>query len=96
MPKIIENKIQPTRSSNIAEDMTTVPISLRSRFRSIRILAITGRAEMESAVPTNKEKIRRSAPGPDPMNRGNNPAALNPNAKGMMTPKKLTRTALLP
>jgi hypothetical protein len=96
MPKIMENRIQPTRSSNIADDITTVPISLRSRFKSIRILAITGRAEIERAVPTNSEKIRRSAPGPAPRKYGNSLAAANPNAKGMITPKKLTSRALLP
>ena len=35
----------------------TVPTSVRRRLRSIRILAITGSAEIARAVPTNRAKI---------------------------------------
>jgi hypothetical protein len=44
----------------MADDITTVPISLRSRFKSIKIFAMTGKAEMERAVPTNKEPRKQS------------------------------------
>ena len=40
----------------MADDITTVPISLRSRFKSMRIFAITGKAEIERAVPTNRRE----------------------------------------
>ena len=95
-PRTKENKIHPTRSSNMADDMITVPISVRRRLRSIRILAITGRAEIERAVPTNRAKIRRSAPTSAPRYLGKISAAAKPNANGKITPKKLTKSALLP
>jgi hypothetical protein len=80
----------------MAEDITTVPISLRSKFKSIRILAITGSAEMESAVPTKSANIRVFAPTSAPRNCGKNSAAPNPIAKGITTPRELTRIALRP
>ena len=96
IPNTNENRIHPTRSSNIADEMMTVPISVRRRFRSIRILAITGSAEIESAVPTNSAKIRGFAPSSAPIYLGKPLAARTPHAKGKATPKILTSNALLP
>jgi len=46
------------RSLIVAEEMMTVPILLFNKFRSINILLITGRAEMERAVPMNNANVR--------------------------------------
>src|SRR5258708_548905 len=51
IPSTKENKIHPTRSLNIADEMITVPISVRRRFTSIRILAISCR---QKARPKGK------------------------------------------
>ena len=37
----------------IADDSTTIPRSLRNRLMSINVLAITGKAEIDIAVPKN-------------------------------------------
>ena len=49
----IANPIQPSRSLTIAELMISMPMSERNMFRSIRILAITGSAVIDIAIPRN-------------------------------------------
>ena len=58
-----EKTIQPTTSLKMAAAMITVPISVFSSFMSSRILAITGRAEIDMAVPRKRAKseMRRAA-----------------------------------
>ena len=85
------NRIHPTRSSNIAEEITTVPISSPGSPMSMRVLAITGRADIESAVPTSE-----FAPGRNPRNLGKERATINPMTNGKITPRELTNRALLP
>jgi hypothetical protein len=96
IPSTSENRIHPTRSSNMADEMMTVPTSVRRRFRSIRIFAITGSAEIARAVPTNSAKMSGFAPCCAPRYSGKIVAARNPEAKGNATPKILTSSALLP
>ena len=43
--------IQPTRSLSMAELITSMPMSDLARLRSMRILAITGRAVIDMAMP---------------------------------------------
>jgi len=53
------NRNHPMRSLIVAEDIITVPILVFSKFKSIKILLITGSAEIERAVPINKAKGMR-------------------------------------
>jgi hypothetical protein len=96
IPRTKPNRIHPTRLSNMAEDITMVPISVLSSPKPIRMRATTGRAEMDSAVPMKSAKTSRSAPSTAPKNRGNIPAARNPRANGITMPNVLTRSALYP
>jgi hypothetical protein len=63
---------------------------------SIRVLAITGRADIESAVPTKRANISEFALGGSPRKWGRERAAINPMTNGKITPKELTNSALLP
>jgi len=56
MERMSEKKSQPTRSLNIADAMITMPMFVLNKFMSIRMRAITGSAEMESAVPRKSAK----------------------------------------
>jgi len=96
MPRITAKMIQPTRSLNTAAATTSIPRSLRYRFRSISVLAITGRAEIDRAVAMNRAKSRGSAPASIPISCGRNQAAAKPTAKGTRTPAKPTLMASRP
>ena len=56
------SRIQPATSSTIAAASSTCATLRRIRSRSERIFAITGSAEMPSAVPMKSAKTARSAP----------------------------------
>ena len=57
MPRTMAKMIHPMRSSKMAAAITTIPRSLRYRFRSISVLAMTGRAEIDIAVAKNSAKM---------------------------------------
>ncbi len=59
MPEIIARMIQPIVSSTTAALSVRTPTSRRTRFRSIRILAITGMAERPIVVAMKCVRGRR-------------------------------------
>ena len=59
-PVITASRIQPTVSSATAVETMTMPIRVRNKPRSMRILAITGIAEIDIAVAMNSAKTGRS------------------------------------
>ena len=87
--------IQPMMSFSAAEAMTSIPISLFSRFMSMRVFAITGRADIESAVPKKSAKTTLSPPGSRPKKPENCHATAYPNENGRTIPSALTRNAVL-
>jgi hypothetical protein len=54
--RITANKTHPTRSLTIAEPKIVCPTFVRSRLRSIKILATNGIAEIDKAVPIKRLK----------------------------------------
>ncbi len=54
--RIKANKDHPTRSFTVAAPIIIIPISVFSKSRSMRVLAITGRADIDNAVPMNIAK----------------------------------------
>jgi hypothetical protein len=63
-PATMPSRIQPARSSAIAAAISTCAMLRRIRSRSERIFAITGSAEMPSAVPMNSANTSRSVDPP--------------------------------
>ena len=91
--------IQPTRSLSMAELMTSMPMSERARFRSIRIFAMTGRAVMLSAMPTKMARGRRRLSGrlgSAPSRVGANQPSEQPMVMGITMPKADTLSIALP
>jgi hypothetical protein len=54
--KIKANNDHPIRSLMVAEPVIIIPISVFIKSRSMRVLAMTGRADIDSAVPMNIAK----------------------------------------
>ena len=69
--------------------MTIIPSSEFIRFRSIRIRAMTGSAEMESAVPMNSAKSVKLPWTYDPHRPGKRKTSPTPSMKGINTPIRL-------
>ena len=88
---------QPSKSLNIADAIITIPIFVLNKFISIRILAITGKAEIDSAVPKNNANNNF---GPCSLLieniSGKNQATAKPVKKGITMLNKLVYTATFP
>lgn len=96
MARISAKMIQPTTSLKTAAATVIMPRSVRKRLRSISVLAITGRAEIDSAVATNRAKISRSAPASAPSSPGAAQAPAKPIANGARMPVIPTMIAFRP
>jgi hypothetical protein len=90
------NRNHPMRSSIVAEEMITVPNLLFNKLRSIKILLITGRAEIERAVPINKAKGRILSLAGVPHISGTSITSPYPIAKGIEMPNRLVQSMFKP
>ncbi len=54
--RIKANNDHPIRSLIVAAPIIIIPISVFSKSRSMRVLVITGRADIDNAVPMNIAK----------------------------------------
>ena len=59
IPNMNEKINHPIKSLNMADAIMMVPIFVLNIFISIKILDITGNAEIDKAVPKNKENSKR-------------------------------------
>ena len=86
MPRMRAKMIHPIRSLKIAAATMIIPRSVLKILISMRILATTGRAEIERAVAKKSEKISGSAPGSLPRSFGATQAEQKPIKKGTAMP----------
>jgi hypothetical protein len=82
-PKTTAKTIQPTISLKIAALTTTIPRSLRYRSISIRVLAITGSAEIDIAVAKKRANVNLLTLSSLPTCSERNHAVIKPNTKGL-------------
>ena len=92
-PVIIARTIQPIVSSTTAALNVSTPRLRRTRLRSIRILAITGIAEMPIAVAMKSISGRRPL---KTWESGRTTPSRIPEANGMAIPKNDAKTAARP
>ena len=93
--KINANNDHPIRSFMVAAPVMIIPISVFIKSRSIRILTMTGRADIDSAVPINIAKSSVST-WKCPFHRlGNKKTVPKPSMNGTTMPIKLAETMLV-
>lgn len=85
------NIVHPTISSIVAEPVIIVPISDSARFKSVNVFIITGNAEIDNEIPTNKAYIQLFFPAGVFSIVGINNTVDIPNNKGITIPNRLVK-----